>query len=65
MTKTKLKVVKYTFAKVKQQLKPKWWVEGLPADECGRTRCGPYDSYDEARSDCRGMQEIFNSEEYK
>lgn len=70
MTKTKLKVVKYTFAKINQhrkrgqKLAPKWWIEGLPYDECGRVRCGPYDPYEEARSDCRGMQHVFDDEDF-
>jgi len=42
-----------------------WFVVGLPWAECGLNRCGPYSDYQEARSDCRGMQSIFQNEEYK
>lgn len=44
--------------------RPLYWVTGLPWDECGRVRCGPYEDRKEAMSDLRGMQDIFNNEDY-
>jgi len=71
----KLKVVKYTFAKVnvnrrrRDKIPTVWYIEGLPPygidGEDGYTRCGPYDTYQEARSDCDGMQRVFDNEGYK
>jgi hypothetical protein len=69
--KVKLKVIKLTFAKVNakrrrgKKLKPVWWIEGLPFEECQRVRCGPYEEYEHAQSDRRGMQEVFDNEDYK
>ena len=61
MKRVKLTVVKYTFKNWKSDPKPKtcYWIEGLPYEECQRTRAGPYESYAEAKSDRDGMQQHF------
>ena len=68
--KVKLVVKKYTLARVKrrrgeEKLGPVWWIEGLPYDECGGVRCGPYTQYADADSDRVGMQRIFDDGGYK
>jgi hypothetical protein len=67
---TKLKVRKYSFRNVNKmrkrnkKLPSKFWIEGLPYEECGCTRCGPYDNREDAESDRDGMQCIFDDENY-
>lgn len=66
--KTKLVVRKYTFKNWKdKKTRPPayWWIEGLPYDECQRTRCGPYHEYQDALSDKEGMQRVFDNPNYK
>jgi len=71
MNKVKLVVRKYNFERVNttrrrgKKIPTKYWIEGLPYAECQRVRCGPYPSYQEARSDCTGMQLIFDNENFK
>lgn len=68
--KVRLKVTRFTFEQVNKhrrrgnKLSPKWWIEGLPWEECQRVRCGPYESYQEALSDKDGMQKIFDNEDH-
>lgn len=73
MARVKLTVKKYTFEKINknrrrgQKLQPKYWIENIPdywVDDIGPySRCGPYASYEEARSDCKGMQTVLDEED--
>lgn len=64
-----MRIVKLTFCEVNKhrrrgrKLRTKWWIEDVPTyyvdgEPC--VRCGPYDSYQEAKSDRDGMQYVFD-----
>lgn len=69
-TRVKLRIRKLAFTAINERLRkgkkwpPVWWIEGLPYEECQLVRCGPYKSYEEARSDKEGMQRVFDDPDF-